>query len=173
MFDRWSTSTGSAATAIVCAGVCRIDGAAVSVFYLRAGYTPDDYPSASEWDARRKMESCCAASCPSVAYQLVGAKKIQQDLASPGTPFLGDPLPVDPVWGAALGRLVLWLQWCGESAKTKCVHAQLPIAQLLQIECGSLWTPTRTSTRCKRALRACGAWRTHKHRRRRRSWRVQ
>ena len=56
----------------------------VSVFYLRAGYTPDDYPGAKEWGARGAMESCTAVSCPSVAYQLVGAKKIQQDLAAPG-----------------------------------------------------------------------------------------
>jgi glutathione synthase len=63
---------------------CRLDGFAVSVFYLRAGYTPDDYPSRTEWDARCMMENCTAVSCPTVAYQLVGAKKIQQDLAVPG-----------------------------------------------------------------------------------------
>ena len=64
----------------------------VSVFYLRAGYSPDDYPGQAEWAGREAMESCSAVSCPSVAYQLVGAKKIQQDLAAPGPhprhPFL-------------------------------------------------------------------------------------
>lgn len=64
------------------------------MFYLRAGYTPDDYSSDTEWQARRDMESCTAVSCPSVAYQLVGAKKIQQDLARPGAqlPFTDKPL---------------------------------------------------------------------------------
>jgi glutathione synthase len=56
----------------------------VSVLYLRAGYSPNDYPSDTEWKARWLMEACNAVSCPSAAYQLVGAKKIQQDLANPG-----------------------------------------------------------------------------------------
>lgn len=66
------------------AGNLTLDGKRVTVFYLRAGYAPTDYPSEAEWDARRMMESCNAVSCPSVAYQLVGAKKVQQDLAVPG-----------------------------------------------------------------------------------------
>ena len=66
------------------AWACRIGGKVVSVFYLRAGYSPDDYPGQAEWAGREAMESCSAISCPSVAYQLVGAKKIQQDLAAPG-----------------------------------------------------------------------------------------
>eukprot|EP01025_Chloroclados_australasicus_P024680 TRINITY_DN24749_c0_g3_i1.p1 TRINITY_DN24749_c0_g3~~TRINITY_DN24749_c0_g3_i1.p1 ORF type:complete len:521 (-),score=63.68 TRINITY_DN24749_c0_g3_i1:218-1612(-) len=56
----------------------------VSVVYLRAGYTPSDYPTQTEWDGRTKLESSDAAKCPSIAYQLTGAKKIQQDLAQPG-----------------------------------------------------------------------------------------
>ena len=67
-----------------CVRECRIGGRVVSVFYLRAGYSPDDYPGQAEWAGREAMESCSAISCPSVAYQLVGAKKIQQDLATPG-----------------------------------------------------------------------------------------
>eukprot|EP00798_Chlamydomonas_sp_ICE-L_P018243 gene18243-24694_t len=57
---------------------------AVACVYFRAGYTPDDYPSETEWTARELIETSSAAKCPSVAYQLTGAKKIQQDLASPG-----------------------------------------------------------------------------------------
>ena len=64
--------------------LCSIDGLTASAFYLRAGYSPDDYKGREEWQARQRMEGCNAVSCPSVAYQLVGAKKIQQDLASPG-----------------------------------------------------------------------------------------
>jgi len=63
---------------------CRLDGQRVSVFYLRSGYAPTDYPTDAEWEARRLMERSDAVSCPSVAYQLVGAKKVQQDLAAPG-----------------------------------------------------------------------------------------
>ena len=37
-----------------------------------------------EWDARRLMETSQASSCPSLAYQLVGTKKIQQVLAKEG-----------------------------------------------------------------------------------------
>ena len=37
-----------------------------------------------EWTARRMMELSRASNCPSVAYQLVGFKKFQQVLASPG-----------------------------------------------------------------------------------------
>ncbi len=32
---------------------------------------------------RERLEHCDAALCPSVAYQLSGAKKVQQDLARP------------------------------------------------------------------------------------------
>ena len=32
---------------------------------------------------RERLEQCDAALCPSVAYQLAGAKKVQQDLARP------------------------------------------------------------------------------------------
>jgi glutathione synthase len=56
----------------------------VSVVYYRAGYSPDDYPTEAEWDARAIIERSAAAKCPSVAVQLVGTKKIQQVLDQPG-----------------------------------------------------------------------------------------
>lgn len=34
---------------------------------------------------RELLERSTAVQCPSVAYQLAGAKKVQQDLASPAT----------------------------------------------------------------------------------------
>eukprot|EP00197_Chlamydomonas_leiostraca_P013601 CAMPEP_0202858398 /NCGR_PEP_ID=MMETSP1391-20130828/955_1 /ASSEMBLY_ACC=CAM_ASM_000867 /TAXON_ID=1034604 /ORGANISM="Chlamydomonas leiostraca, Strain SAG 11-49" /LENGTH=492 /DNA_ID=CAMNT_0049537319 /DNA_START=188 /DNA_END=1666 /DNA_ORIENTATION=- len=58
--------------------------ATVSVVYFRAGYTPADYPSEAEWEGRSIIERSNAAKCPTVAYQLAGAKKVQQDLARPG-----------------------------------------------------------------------------------------
>lgn len=61
-----------------------IDGYTVSLVYYRAGYTPDDYVSQKEWEARRTVEYSNAAKCPTVALQLAGSKKVQQDLARPG-----------------------------------------------------------------------------------------
>ncbi|KAH1195939.1 Glutathione synthetase, chloroplastic [Glycine max] len=61
-----------------------MDGQAISVIYFRAGYTPIDYPSESEWSARILMEQSSAVKCPSISYHLVGTKKIQQELAKPG-----------------------------------------------------------------------------------------
>ncbi|GFR52731.1 hypothetical protein Agub_g15268 [Astrephomene gubernaculifera] len=65
----------------------------VCVFYFRAGYTPSDYPSEVEWAARELIEASNAAKCPTVAYQLAGTKKVQQDLAAPGVleRFTTDP----------------------------------------------------------------------------------
>ena len=69
-----------------------VNGTLISVAYFRAGYTPTDYPSEKEWDARSLIESSSAVRCPTVAVQLAGAKKIQQDLAGPGVleKFMGD-----------------------------------------------------------------------------------
>ncbi|KAK7397239.1 hypothetical protein VNO78_18406 [Psophocarpus tetragonolobus] len=65
-------------------GTLSVDGQAVSVIYFRAGYTPVDYPSESEWRARILVEQSSAVKCPSISYHLVGTKKIQQELAKPG-----------------------------------------------------------------------------------------
>ncbi|KAG0585558.1 hypothetical protein KC19_2G020600 [Ceratodon purpureus] len=56
----------------------------IAVVYYRSGYSPDDYLSDSDWDARLLMERSTAVKCPSISYHLVGAKKIQQELAKPG-----------------------------------------------------------------------------------------
>jgi glutathione synthase len=62
----------------------------VSVVYYRSGYMPHEYdgPSSSgkglEWAARGRAERSRAIKCPTVAYQLVGMKKVQQVLAGPG-----------------------------------------------------------------------------------------
>ncbi|XP_027352819.1 glutathione synthetase, chloroplastic-like [Abrus precatorius] len=65
-------------------GTLSVDGQAIAVIYFRAGYTPVDYPSESEWRARLMMERSSAIKCPSISYHLVGTKKIQQELAKPG-----------------------------------------------------------------------------------------
>lgn len=56
----------------------------IAVVYYRSGYSPDDYLSEGDWDARLLMERSTAVKCPSISYHLVGAKKIQQELAKPG-----------------------------------------------------------------------------------------
>jgi len=63
----------------------RLQGGSVeaSVVYFRAGYTPNDYPTCSEWEGRTLIERSYAVKCPSVAQQLAGTKKVQQVLASP------------------------------------------------------------------------------------------
>jgi hypothetical protein len=49
----------------------------------RAGYTPDDYPTESEWLGRELIESSAAVKCPNISYHLAGTKKVQQVLANP------------------------------------------------------------------------------------------
>jgi len=66
-------------------GHLEIDRSVASVVYFRAGYTPADYYTNEEWDARKLIELSDAAVCPSVALQLAGSKKVQQDLAVPGS----------------------------------------------------------------------------------------
>ncbi|KAI9347015.1 glutathione synthase [Obelidium mucronatum] len=58
-------------------------GIEVAVAYYRAGYTPADYPSEKEWDARLLVERSYAIKCPNMAYHLIGSKKVQQILAQP------------------------------------------------------------------------------------------
>jgi len=53
-----------------------------SVVYFRAGYTPNDYPSETEWEGRTLIERSYAIKCPSVGQHLAGTKKVQQVLAS-------------------------------------------------------------------------------------------
>ncbi|OWM85393.1 hypothetical protein CDL15_Pgr019017 [Punica granatum] len=60
-----------------------LGGQEISVIYFRAGYTPNDYPSDSEWRARLLIEQSMAIKCPSISYHLTGTKKIQQELAKP------------------------------------------------------------------------------------------
>uniref|UniRef100_A0A2N9HVW0 Glutathione synthetase n=1 Tax=Fagus sylvatica TaxID=28930 RepID=A0A2N9HVW0_FAGSY len=64
-------------------GTLLVGGKAIAVVYFRAGYTPNDYPSESEWRARLLTEQSSAIKCPSISYHLAGTKKIQQELAKP------------------------------------------------------------------------------------------
>ncbi|XP_019053179.1 PREDICTED: glutathione synthetase, chloroplastic-like isoform X3 [Nelumbo nucifera] len=64
-------------------GTLLVGGQEIAVIYFRAGYTPNDYPSESEWRARLLVEQSSAIKCPSISYHLTGTKKIQQELAKP------------------------------------------------------------------------------------------
>lgn len=57
----------------------------VAVVYFRTAYSPDQYHTEKDWDARLLCEMSRASNCPSVGYQLAGTKKVQQALATPGT----------------------------------------------------------------------------------------
>ena len=65
----------------------------VTTVYFRAGYSPDDYTGAEDWQARLHLERSRAIKCPSVLTQLAGCKKIQQVLATPNSPHLARFLP--------------------------------------------------------------------------------
>ncbi|EJU03074.1 glutathione synthase [Dacryopinax primogenitus] len=56
----------------------------ISVMYMRAGYTPDDYPDEKAWEVRLLVERSKAIKCPTVGAQLAGAKKVQQALMEEG-----------------------------------------------------------------------------------------
>lgn len=58
----------------------------VTTVYLRAFYSPDEYRSNRDWDARIHLERSAAIKCPTVLNQLSGCKKIQQVLAEPTGP---------------------------------------------------------------------------------------
>eukprot|EP01097_Dermamoeba_algensis_P008411 TRINITY_DN5606_c0_g1_i1.p1 TRINITY_DN5606_c0_g1~~TRINITY_DN5606_c0_g1_i1.p1 ORF type:complete len:495 (-),score=89.41 TRINITY_DN5606_c0_g1_i1:88-1572(-) len=62
----------------------KLEGKEVAISYSRAGYTPNDYPSEKEWEARLKIDRSRSIKCPSISHHLVGCKKIQQVIATPG-----------------------------------------------------------------------------------------
>jgi len=61
-----------------------VDGHEVAVVYFRCGYSPDQYHSEAEWDARLMIERSLAIKSPSIHYHLAGTKKVQQRLAEKG-----------------------------------------------------------------------------------------
>ncbi|KAI8335375.1 glutathione synthetase [Chlamydoabsidia padenii] len=82
-----------------------VDGHEIAVTYFRAGYGPEDYPSEKEWEARLTIERSLSIKCPTVAYQLVGAKKVQQVLSVPGRleHYVDDTATADHLRGSFAG----------------------------------------------------------------------
>ncbi|KAF8827950.1 hypothetical protein HHX47_DHR4000858 [Lentinula edodes] len=56
----------------------------ISTVYYRSGYTPDDFPTQTQYQTRFKLERSKAIKCPSIPLQLAGGKKVQQVLTEPG-----------------------------------------------------------------------------------------
>lgn len=56
----------------------------ISTIYFRAGYTPTDYPTQTQFDTRLLLERSRAVKCPTIQLQLAGGKKVQQVLTKPG-----------------------------------------------------------------------------------------
>jgi len=65
-----------------------INGVPISLVYFRGGYSPPDYDNKEYakqwWDARLLIERSRSIKCPSIGYQLVGLKKVQQVLCVRG-----------------------------------------------------------------------------------------
>ena len=57
----------------------------ISLVYFRSGYSPANYPTDAEWNARLVMEKSNAIKCPWIGLQLANTKKVQQILTQPGT----------------------------------------------------------------------------------------
>lgn len=60
-----------------------MEGQEVAVVYYREGYMPENY-NKQNWEARLLIERSKAVKCPDIATQLVGTKKVQQELSQPG-----------------------------------------------------------------------------------------
>ncbi|GFR93796.1 glutathione synthetase [Elysia marginata] len=67
-----------------CGSHLLIDDQEVAVVYMRDGETAENYTSEKEWNGRLIIELSAAIKSPCVQYQLVGSKKVQQELARPG-----------------------------------------------------------------------------------------
>ncbi len=78
---------------------CVFSAHQVSVIYFRCGYSPDQYPTEREWEARLLMERSRAIKSPSIHYHLAATKKVQQELAKTGAleRFLKDPEEIKAV----------------------------------------------------------------------------
>ena len=61
-------------------GCASLDGQRITVFYFRSTYTPNDFPSDVEWEARLMIEKSLSIKCPSIPQHLCTFKKIQQRL---------------------------------------------------------------------------------------------
>jgi len=106
-----------------------IDGNVISVVYYRAGYAPTDYPTEAEWSGRLIIERSKAIKCPSVAYHLIGTKKIQQLMVKPGMleRFLNDKQIIEELRASFMGLYSLTegeetTKYIEERVQEACAH---------------------------------------------------
>lgn len=59
-------------------------GKEIGFVYLRAGYTPKDYPTEVEWKGRELLECSMAIKCPSIDLHLVTFKAFQENFGRKG-----------------------------------------------------------------------------------------
>ncbi|KAL3901857.1 MAG: hypothetical protein SGCHY_000274 [Lobulomycetales sp.] len=105
-----------------------IDKQLVAVTYFRAGYTPKDYPSDAEWDARLMIEQSRCVKCPNVAYHIVGSKKVQQVLADRNvlSKYLSDCSEVDRLMNCFTGLYPLDESAAGKAAIESVLNPKIP-----------------------------------------------
>ncbi|SCU82041.1 LAFA_0C08724g1_1 [Lachancea sp. 'fantastica'] len=60
-------------------------GEEISLVYFRAGYSPQDFTCAQDWENRLALETSYAIKAPNLLTQLAGVKKIQQILTEDST----------------------------------------------------------------------------------------
>lgn len=107
----------------------------VSVVYYRAGYTPTDYPTNCEWEARLRIEESFAIKCPNISYHLAGCKKIQQVIAQDKT-LLTSRFGCSEIESKALHDSFagLWsLETASESDKNVCLNEDESIEHLTKL----------------------------------------
>jgi len=78
----------------------------ITVVYYRSGYSPTQYRSDEDWEARETLEKSLAVKCPSVALQLLTFKKIQELLSRPSVWHeLVGPADFDEIKGLFAGQM--------------------------------------------------------------------
>jgi glutathione synthase len=135
----------------------------VAVVYLWAGYAPEDYPSARQWEARTLLERSHAIKCPCIEHQLAGSKQVQQQLTRAGEleRFVDEEAcsslravfaglwtlsgPMNPTADAPPRE--------HEAAQRMRLAAERPSEYVIAPEC--LRVPPMTSFRCGMATRVC------------------
>ncbi|KAK3584563.1 hypothetical protein CHS0354_030570 [Potamilus streckersoni] len=90
----------------------------IAVIYFRYGYVPNNYTTEKDYNIRLTMELSRAIKCPSIHYQLVGCKKVQQELARPGVleHFIQDPSIVSRIRATFAGQYSLDMDSEGNKA---------------------------------------------------------
>jgi glutathione synthase len=104
-------------------GALFVGGYEAAVIYFRTAYSPAHYLSQKHWDARLMFERSRSIQCPSVAMQLAGSKRVQEELGRPGVleKFLSSRDDVEQVKATFLKMYSLDQTEEGNSAAAKAI----------------------------------------------------